>query len=65
MTATPALPVVGWIVLTRQADGTWLPDWDGIVHTDRAAAEGELDAARARHDLICPVVIAEVRGVLP
>lgn len=37
--------VVGYIVLTSKDDGTWAPDWDGVLHTDVEAAVGELRAA--------------------
>lgn len=32
--------VLGYIVLTQQSDGTWQPDWDGLLHpTLQRAAE--------------------------
>lgn len=36
---------VGWVVLTSQPDGSWQPDWDGILHTEFTAAVVELAIA--------------------
>lgn len=36
---------LGYIILTSQPDGAWQPDWDGVMHTDRAAAVCELALA--------------------
>jgi len=40
--------VIGWVVLTEQRDGTWLPDWDGQIHATREAAdEHDRDGGRS------------------
>lgn len=56
----PPAPVVGWIILTDHGDGTWLPDWDGHLHTNRITAGTVLMEARLR--LGRRVRLAEVRG---
>ncbi len=50
----------GYVVLTRQPDGSWRDDWDGRVHVDRAdGAEsyGEAVAAiGAENAILCAVL---------
>ena len=33
--------LVGYLVLTKQADGSWGNDWDGVVHLTLRGAEAE------------------------
>jgi hypothetical protein len=48
--ATPTGPV-GFVVLTRQPDGSWRDDWDGEVHATGEAGEAAmLECARAGHE---------------
>ncbi len=39
-----------WIIATRDKTGQLNPDWDGVLHTNRDEAEGELRDARADWD---------------
>lgn len=46
--ATIRVPI-GYAVLTEQPDGSWQPDWDGLMHVERAA--GIVELALACHAL--------------
>lgn len=37
---------IGYVVLTKQADGSWRDDWDGEVHVDRNTANDALTHAQ-------------------
>lgn len=39
---------LGWVVLTRQADGSLQPDWDGLLHAD--VDDAHVAALEARGD---------------
>lgn len=38
-------PVVGYIVVTEQPDGSWKDDWDGEMHPTLEEAEDSFDGA--------------------
>ncbi len=33
--------IIGYVVLTQAPNGQWQPDWDGVIHLDREAAQRE------------------------
>jgi len=53
---------IGWEVLTRQPDGTWLADWDALTHPSREEAEQQaIEAAGgAEHRPAWPARVARL-----